>query len=186
MRFGLRELIFVMVLLAVPVAAWWFVFKPNNLQIAQAREEIRAKQQKLQQLQAATRQMEDLGHEIDKLTEAIDVFEAKLPAEKEVEVMLKEVWQLAAKHGLKPRSVRAEKPIKSSRYSELPLKMVITGNFDGYYAFLLDLERLSRITRVPEMKLEKLKNGDEGQMEAQFTLSIFFEPQDANPTTPKA
>ncbi len=60
--------------------------------------------------------------------------------------------------------------------------MVISGDFPGFYAFMLDLERLSRITRVPEMKLEKLRNGKDGQMEAAFTLSIFFEAQE-NPAT---
>lgn len=182
MRFGFRELLFILVLIAMPVASWWFVFNPKNEQIATAEREMVSKQQKLQQLQAATKQIEDLGEEIDKLTKAIELFEAKLPAEKEVEVILKEVWQVAAKHQLKPRSVRADKPIKAARYSELPLKMVIAGDFDGFYAFLLDLEKLSRITRVPDMKLDKLKKGEDGQMEASFTLSIFFEPQTAPAT----
>ena len=176
MRFGPRELLFILVLMAMPVASWWFVFKPKNEQITAAEREMVAKQQKLQQLQLATRHIDDLGREIDKLSEAIELFEAKLPAEKEVEVILKEVWQVAAKHQLKPRSVRADKPIKAARYSELPLKMVIMGDFDGFYAFLLDLEKLSRITRIPDMKLEKVKKGEDGQMEATFTLSIFFEP----------
>jgi len=177
MRFGLRELLFVLLLLAVPVAAWWFVFKPNNEQIQQAREEILAKRAKLQQLQAATQQIDDLGREIDKLTEAIDMFEAKLPAEKEVEVILKEVWQMAAKHGLKSRSVKADKVTQNNRYAEAELRMIITGDFDSYYSFMLDLERLPRITRVHEMSLEKLKKGQEGEMEAKFTLTIFFEPR---------
>ena len=178
MRFRLREMVFVLVLLGMPVAAWWFVFAPHNEQIAQARAEIRAKRQKLQKLEDATAHIEDLGREIDKLTEAIGMFEAKLPAEKEVEVILKEVWQLASRHKLKPRSVHTEKPIEAERYFELPLKMVIVGDFDGFYSFLLDLERLSRITRIPEMSLEKLKRGEDGQMEATFTLSIFFEPHE--------
>jgi type IV pilus assembly protein PilO len=181
MRFGARELLFVLVLLAMPVAAWFFVFQPANEQIDQARREITAKQNKLRQLENATARIADLGREIDKLTESIKLFEAKLPAEKEVEVILKDIWQMAARHGLKPKSVRADKPIKSARYSELPLKMVIVGDFEGYYSFLLDMERLSRITRVPDMTLIKARNGEEGQMEATFTLSIFFEPQQPVP-----
>lgn len=180
MRFGLRETLFFLVLLAMPVATYYLVLLPKNQEIAQAREEMRRRQDKLRQLQVATRQIEDIGREIDKLTKAIDVFEAKLPAEKEVEVILKEVWQLAAKHNLKPRSIRTDKPIKNARYSELPLNMIIVGDFDGYYQFLLDLERLSRITRVTQMSLKKLSGDTEGQMEAAFKLSIYFEPQDGS------
>ncbi|MEX2671880.1 MAG: type 4a pilus biogenesis protein PilO [Phycisphaeraceae bacterium] len=177
MRFGTRELLFVLLLLAMPGAAWWFVFQPANEQIEHARAEIQTKQEKLNQLESATRQIDDLGAEIDRLAEAVAMFEDKLPAQKDVDVVLKDVWQLAARHGLKPSSVRADRTVQSTRYSELPLRMVIVGDFDGFYSFLLDLERLSRITRIPEMKLVKqLRDGD-GQMEAVFTLNIFFEPR---------
>lgn len=191
MRLGLREFVFFLVLMGLLTAYWWFVANPMSVQIAAGNQEIIAKQQKLQQLEAATTQIDDLGQEIARLTQAIQVFEAKLPEEKEVEVVLREVWQLAVKHGLKPRSVRADKPVKSPRHSELPLKMVIAGNFDGFYSFLLDLERLSRITRIPQMQLTKInrdsaqgKDLKEGAMEATFTLSIFFEPgEKQNPGT---
>jgi type IV pilus assembly protein PilO len=181
MRFGLRELVFLMVLLGLPVAAYFFVFAPTNQQIEQVRRENSAKQAKLEQLQVA-RHIEDLGQEINKLAEAIDVFEAKLPAAKEVDVILQEVWNLATKRGLIQRSVRTDKAIHSPAYSELPIKMKINGDFTGFYGFLLDLERLSRITRIHDMRLRKLKD-TEGHVEASFTLSIFFEPQDGKPSS---
>jgi Tfp pilus assembly protein PilO len=180
MRFGLRELIFVLLLIGVLVASWQVVFKKDNLDIAQALEEKARMQRKLQDLQLATRQIDDLGREIDKLTNAIDLFEAKLPAEKEIDVILKDVWQMADKHGLKSRSVKAEKARQNNRYSEAELNMIILGDFNSFYSFLLDLERLSRITCVREMSLDKLKQADEGQMEARFTLTIFFEPLSAD------
>jgi len=174
MRFGFRELIFLIVLLGLPIAAWMFVFQPINQEIAQVREENAAKRAKLDKLQL-NQHIEDIGREIDKLTRAIRVFEAKLPAEKEVEVILREVWQLATSKGLRPRSVRTDKPIKSPLYTELPIRMEIIGDFDGFYAFLLDLEQLDRITRVFDMELRKLKDR-EGHMNATFTLTIYFEP----------
>ena len=177
MRFGMREFIFVLLLLAMPVAAYFFVFEPRNVQIAEARGEIQQKQLKLAQLEAATRDIADLGQEIDKLSEAVSLFEQKLPAEREVEVILKQVWELAAKHDLKPKSVRTDKPIKNAQYAEMPIKMTILGNFDGFYSFLLELEKMRRVTRTPEMKLKKIPN-QEGQMQADVVLSIFFDPQD--------
>lgn len=174
MRFGFRELIFLIVLLGLPIAAWMFVFQPINEEIVQVREENRAKQAKLEKLHL-NQHIEDVGREIDKLTQAIRVFEAKLPAEKEVEVILREVWQLATNRGLRPRSVRTEKPIKSPMYTELPIRMEIIGDFDGFYEFLLDLEQLDRITRVLDMELRRLSD-EEGHMNAEFTLTIYFEP----------
>ncbi len=177
MRFGLREFIFILLLLGMPVAAYFFVFEPRNQQIAQAQAEINEKAAKLAQLEAATRTIPDLDLEIVKLAEAVEVFEQKLPAEQEVEVILKEVWNLAERHDLKPRSVRTDKTVTNAQYAEMPIKMVIVGNFDGFYSFLLDLERLRRITRMPQMKLKKL-TGEEGSMEAEVVLSIYFDPRD--------
>lgn len=173
MRFGYREILFLLVLLGMPVAAFMFVFRPVNAEIEQVRLENTTKQAKLDRLEV-TRHINNLGDEIQKLDEAIDMFEAKLPAEKEVEVILKEVWRLASQNGLRPKSVRTEKPINSSMHNELPIRMEILGDFDGFYSFLLDLERLSRITRIPDMTLKKLSDA-EGHMKATFTLSIFFE-----------
>ena len=179
MRFGIRQIIFLTLLLAMPVATYLFVFKPRNDQIATLREENVRKQAKLRQLEAVTRNIEDLGHEIDKLAVAIELYEQKLPAAREVEQMLSQVWQLAARHSLTPKSIRTDKPIISAQYAELPIKMVIIGDFDGFYGFLIDLERLRRVTRTPKMKLVKLHT-QEGQMQADMLLSIFYESNQAS------
>lgn len=177
MRFGLREAMFVLLLLGMPAAAYFFVFEPRNVQIAEAREEVRQKQAKLQKLEQHTRSIEDLGAEIDELKAAISFVEQQLPAQREVDVILKEVWELAAKHKLRPESVRPDKVVPQSHYTELPIKLVIVGDFDGFYQFMLDLEDLPRITRMPEMKLKKLTGpqAEDGAMKADVVLSIFFE-----------
>ena len=179
MKFGLRETIFMLLLLAMPVAAYFFVFQPRNEQIAEAREEVRLKQAKLRQLELATRSMSDLGQEIDRLAQAIDVFEKKLPVQREVEVLLKQVWELAHRHHLVPKSVRTDKPVPAAQYSELPIRMTILGNFDGFYEFMVDLERLPRITRLPRMSLKRVDSAQGTQLEANITLSIFFDSSDA-------
>lgn len=188
MRFGIRELIFVVLLLAVPVAAYFFVFEPRNRQITEARAEIAARQAKLRQLEAATKAQPDFAAEITKLSDVIEVFEQKLPDQREVEVMLEKVWQLAVRHNLLPKRTHPEKPLATAHYFEQPIRVQIVGDFEGFYGFLLDLERLSRITRMPDMKLAKAtaQKQEEGQMQADFTLSIFFENPAAAPAAAPA
>jgi type IV pilus assembly protein PilO len=179
MRFGIRELIFVLLLIATPVASYFGYFKKHNEDIASAREEITARQKKLAQLEAATMRVKDLGEEIDKLAQAIEVFEQKLPSERETEVILREVWELATRHHLVPRSVRTDKVIEGPLYSTLPIPMSIVGNFDGFYSFLLDLEKLPRLTQIPRMNLQKI-DSEEGHMKADIVLHIFFESKPKN------
>lgn len=180
MRFGFRELVFILLLLGVPAAAYFFVFEPRQAQISELREQIGQKQAKLSELEAVTKRMPDLGKEIDRLTEAIELIEQKLPEERNVDQVLRQVWELAAAQNLTPKSIRTDKPLRNMSYSELPIQMEIVGNFDGFYSFLLELEKLPRIMQVPQMKLEKLKDKDaeEGQMRAKVILSVFFEADD--------
>ncbi|QQE12006.1 type 4a pilus biogenesis protein PilO [Planctomycetota bacterium] len=174
MRFGTRELIFIVLLIAMPVASYMFVFKPRSERVEEARAEILKKQAKLNLLEEATRNTDSINDEIEKLTNAIDLFEQKLPAQQEVEVILSEVWNLADKHNLVQKSFRTEKIVGKAHYAEVPIKMVILGDFDGFYNFLIELEKLPRITQLPEVKLEKVENED-GQMKADLVLNIYFE-----------
>ncbi len=174
MQFGPREAVFVLLLLAMPVAAYFFVFQPRSAQITEARDEVSAKQAKLKELETATKSIEDLGAEIDRLREAITLVEQKLPAQRDVEIVLRDVWRLAAENKLTPKSVRTDKIIDTAHYAELPIKMKIVGDFAGFYTFLQELEKLPRITRTPELKLKK-QNNESGVMQADMILSIFFE-----------
>ena len=188
MKFGLRELVFFLVLLTVPVASFIWVFRPRNEEISQAKLEIAAKQTKLDTLAKVTSKIEDIGVEIEKGRESVDMIEAKLPNEQDVEGILEQVAQLAKRNNLIVRSVKSDKPVPAAMYMEQPLKMVMDGEFDGFYQFMLELENLPRITRIHQIKLERAdstKTGPEkealppGSMKADFILSIYFQPQQA-------
>lgn len=194
MKFGMREFIFFVVLLAVPVASFFYVFKPRNQEIARANDEIATKQSRLDTLEAVTSKIQDIGLEIQRGRESVNMVEAKLPSAQDVEGILEQVWQTARRNALTLVSVKSEKPVPAALYMEQPLKVSMEGQFDGFYQFLLELENLPRITRIHQMKIEKATgpasnfapNGKStrapdslppGSMKAEFILSIYFEPQ---------
>ncbi len=181
MRFGVREVLFILVLLAVPVAAFWFVFKPRNEDIAAAQAEIAAKRQTLERLNEASMKIKNLGEAIERGQEAIEVIEAKLPAEQSVDEVLRQASEIANRHNLRIKSVTPEKKVPASQYMELPIKWELSGNFDGFYEFLLNLEQLPRLTQIRNLNIKRTEQ-DEGEMTATFTLSIYFQPRTA-PTT---
>ncbi len=183
MRFGPREVIFFIVLLVVPVASYFYVFKPRNAEIKQAQIEVESKQAKLDKLREVSEKIDDIGLAIDRGRAAIQLVETKLPSARDVEVILEDVWELAAASRLNVRSVKSETPVPAAGYMEQPLRIVMEGQFEGFYEFLLALESLPRITRIHEMKLDRQaggRRGDEddrsGVMKAEFVLSIYFEP----------
>jgi type IV pilus assembly protein PilO len=175
MKFGLRELIFLKLMVGLLLASYFFVFAKAYVKKKELEVDIQSKQTALANLKQSTIGIDDLGRKIDELQKAINFFEGKLPQEKEVDKILKEVWQMAEANSLQTRTVKPSKSERGASYSEQPIEMSLAGDFNGFYSFLLQLEKLPRITRLTKMNLQKMNDHD-GAMTAQLTLSIFFEP----------
>ena len=81
------------------------------------------------------------------------------------------------------KTIKPGKTERLNNYSEQPLEMSLTGDFNGFYTFLQKVENLPRLTRVTKMQLTKMNDKD-GEMQAQMTLSIFFEPDTGSTVAP--
>jgi len=181
MKIGIREIVFIVLLLSIPLMAWLLAFRPFGEQRAAMMAQIRQKQRKLEDLRQATAGIDDLDAEIRKLRKAIHFLESKLPSgSKEVDVILKEVWEKAEEGKLTSKAVRTQKVKGDGRFREQPIQIELAGDFKSFYSFLLAVERLPRITRLDELTLEK-EQKKEGVARSRFTLSIFYEQDSPAP-----
>lgn len=174
MQIRIREIIFMLVLLAMPVSSWWFVFKPQNQEIAKAKGEILHKEQLLDKLAAATAATADLQLRKSALIEQITLVESQLPSGEELDLVLHQVADIARQQRLEIMKVKTATPITNSNYSEQPLEMVIRGDFDDFYVFLQEIEKLPRLTRIPDFDIARSAK-DDGITTVKMTLSVFFE-----------
>ncbi|HEV7300189.1 MAG TPA: type 4a pilus biogenesis protein PilO [Tepidisphaeraceae bacterium] len=182
MRVGLREMLFFGAMFALLGCAYFLVFTKADTKRTALLAEVAVKQKALNDVQQSTSGIADLGRKIAELQKAIQFFESKLPQEKEIDKILAETTNKAEENALQIRTVKTLKTEKNAGYTEMPIAMTLVGDFNNYYQFLLELEKLPRLTRVSKMKLEKI-NDQDGQMEAQMQLSIFFEPEGSKTTT---
>src|SRR5687768_12122249 len=109
MKFGVRELLFVCVMLGMLAASYFFVFTKKNEVRKRLEAETARKQGELVHLKQATAGIDDLARKIDELQKAIDFFESKLPQEREMDKILTEVSQMADGNTLQTRTVRTLK-----------------------------------------------------------------------------
>lgn len=175
MQFGLRTLLFVMLLLGMLVLSYPLLFKPLNLQRDAAIAETKAKQQKLSDLNSAMAHTHDMKAEIEKLQKAIAFLEGKLPKETEMDRVLQDVWKAAKDNNLNIKSVRNGKPVDGSSYSEQPIRMVVEGQFyPSFSKFLSQVEQMDRLTTIKDMKIDADPQNN-GAIVADFTLTIYYE-----------
>ena len=175
MKLGLREFLFVALILGLLGCAWHFGFRRMAEKQAAKQAQVRQKEAVLENLRAATAAAGNVAKKTEELKQAVAFFEGKLPPEKEIDKVLREVWQTAEANRLRTEAFKTLRPGREANYSEQPIHMKLTGDFDGFYQFLLQLEKLPRITRVTKMDLSKIDARD-GEMQADVTMSIFFEP----------
>jgi type IV pilus assembly protein PilO len=175
MRLGAREILFLMVILGVLASSYFLIFSKANAKLEATKEDTLAKEHALADLRTETSGIADLNRKIDQLEQAIKIFDNKLPAQRDVDTILQQVSQISQSAGLTTRTVKPAKSETTANYSEEPIELTVSGDYKGFYQFMLDLEKLPRLTRVTQMKLTKM-NGDSGQMAADVTLSIYFAP----------
>ncbi len=185
LKLGMRQVLFVGTLLAVPLVAYFMVFKPRNAEIGLANAEIADKRKTLENLEKVRKRISDFETAIDQSQQAISDIEAKLPTEQGVDEVLRQTSEIAATHGLAVTLVQPQAKVPASRYMELPINFELTGNFDGFYEFLLDLEDLQRLIRLKNLTMERAEDDADGKMTAAFTLSVYFMPSAAGNTTTK-
>jgi type IV pilus assembly protein PilO len=169
-----RKVLFFILLVALAYVSYAYMIKPANRHLTDQRAKVSQKQAKLAELQRATAAAVDLNKQLQKVEQAIQTFESKLPPTSEIDNVLTDITVIAQKQNLTPKSIRTQKSKDNRGYIEQPLEMELEGNFQSYYAFLLELEKLDRITKIRELSLKK-KNKFEGHTEARFVVSVFFQ-----------
>ncbi len=174
MNSGLRHIIFFVLIIAMAYISYAYMIKPANEHLTRQRMQMEASRSKLTELERATAASEDLSLNLEQMEQTIKEFENKLPPSNEIHTVLENVTLIAQRHGLIPKMIRTLKTTSNQGYIEQPLEMELHGNFNSYYAFLLELEQMDRITKIRQLELKK-KSKLEGQTEAKFVVSIFFQ-----------
>ena len=171
----MRKVVFFILLVAVAYVAYRYMLKPADGHLAQARERLRVKSARLAEFEKTTAAAESLSKQLEQLQEAIEFFESKLPPKSEIYKVLEQVTVIAQKQGLTPKTIRTLKREDNSGYVEQPLKMELEGDFNSFYSFLLELEKLPRIMKIRELNLSKLDSEYQERIAANFVVSIFFQ-----------
>ena len=100
MKFGIRELAFVVVMLGLLGCSYFLVLTKAQQKVAAQERKIEERQKALADLDKATAGVADVDRKVEELQEAIKFFEKKLPQEREMDLILKEVWQMAEQNRL--------------------------------------------------------------------------------------
>ena len=166
-----KKIIFYVSLIGLTVLSYQFMIRPANKVLAEQQTRLQSKSARLAEFEKATAAAYDLNMQ---LQQAVKFFESKLPPTSEIYKVLEQVTIIAQKEGLQPKTIRTLAMKTNSGYVEQPLRMELEGDFNSFYSFLLELEKLPRIMKIRSLDLKKINEPD-GSVSVDFTISIFFQ-----------
>ena len=97
-------------MIGLAFVSYKYMIKPANQNLAQQKSMMDAKLGKLRELDKAKAAADDLSFQLERVEEAIKMFESKLPDRSEIHTVLENLTVIAQKHGLTPKRSRHSKP----------------------------------------------------------------------------
>jgi type IV pilus assembly protein PilO len=178
---GLRGTILLAAIVGMPVASYFLVFRPQNNAINEARADVEYTRTLLNKLREETARNADLEKAIEEIRASVTAAETRLPSDKEIADVVRQVSDLAIQAGLEAPAMKSAKPVQAALYMEQPLDMSIKGDFRNFFLFLANVEKLPRIMRITDFKVVRdektdLETNAVVQDKVDFTLSIYFQP----------
>jgi Tfp pilus assembly protein PilO len=174
MKFGVREIVFVSLILAVIGWGYFFVYVPATVERRELRADIRMKNRALADLAVATVGAKELNHRAELTRQTIEQFTRHLPPERDAIQIVRDLSKGAVQNELTLHSIESLPIERLAIYSQQPIRMSLSGDCAAVYQFLQQMERGSNALRVTQMSLHKAKR--DGDVTAELTICAYFAP----------
>jgi type IV pilus assembly protein PilO len=151
---------------------------------------VKQKEQELrtsfEQKQAKAANLPDYQYQLTQIEASLDEMIKQMPTQAEVASLLVDISQTGLASGLEFKLFKPEAPILKDFYSELPIKIEVTGKYEELGLFISGLASLPRIVTVHDVNIvpadEKDMGGKvrDGTLKMQATVKTYNEAASAN------
>jgi Tfp pilus assembly protein PilO len=149
------------------------VYRPETTRLAGLTATIGLRERELTAAQSQARVMRQVQEDINQLNQKVKDFK-KLPANpSDLGQFQIDISELARRDNVREPSVNwSGMPKRDEQLCQLPISLKFDGDFQSVYAFLCDMEKLSRLTRVQSMRI-KSQNSD-GTVQVELVINLYF------------
>lgn len=156
-----------------------FIYQPKNKEILSLQGAVAKLDKEISSGEVKIRKLDQLIAENTLLKAKLEALKEKLPAEKEVTELLKQISDLGLKSGLeillwKPGARRS---VSSGLYAEIPVQVEVVTGYHNLGDFYSQISRLARIVNITGLKISAKSKGkseeSKGLNTATFTAVAF-------------
>jgi len=111
--------------------------------------------------------------EAARLKGQLDAAKSRLPEEKEMPTLFRDISALANRMGLEVVTFQPKEPQGKDFYSEIPILFSVEGSFHTLGMFLGEVSRLPRVVTLSEVKMQALEGKGSTTLKADLTLATY-------------
>jgi type IV pilus assembly protein PilO len=174
----IKSIIFLLIVVAVWGCGYYFVIKDKQLQLTsleqkevQLKKEFETKQAKAANLQAYKEQLAEMKVMFSSMLE-------QLPRKREIPELLNDVTRTGLLNGLEFQLFQPQGERRIDFYSELPIKMILTGDYHQFGRFVSGLASLPRIVTLHDFAIKSSTSGSSLTMEVLGKTYRYFDEND--------
>lgn len=168
--------------LVVLVAGGFFLLlSPKSLEVRALRDQRAVKQADLLQSKAVAASLARFKEEAKGLRAKLETAKGRLPSQKEIPGLYRQVSDLAFQSGLSVSLFQPKDLITKDIYEEVPITVNGEASYHQLGSFFYQLSRLSRIINLTDLKLTGIARPT-GTVRADLVLTTYvFRPEGAPP-----
>jgi len=150
--------------LVLSVGYYWHITdKQKELDLAEAKEVDLRKEYEDKASLAAN--LDALRVQKKEMEEAFGALLRQLPSDTEVPGLLEDITRTAIDNDLKIESIDLQPEKRTEFYIELPIEIVVEGNYHKIGSFVSGVANLSRIVTLHDFEIEPMRDSDMLRME---------------------
>lgn len=180
-----QKIIFGVILLAILVGGGYFLLlSPKMAEVGGLRQQRAAKQADLLQSKAVAASLARFKQEAQALRAKLEAAKERLPSEKEIPALYRQVSDLAFQSGLSVSLFQPKDLAMRDIYQEVPISISAEAGYHQLGSFFDRLSQLPRIVTLTNLKLSGIARPT-GTVRADLILATYvFRPEGAPPPPP--
>jgi len=154
---------------AVIVVFYLYLWLPQTERIAALTAQYQTERQRVQTIEAFANAHPDIGAYETELNNKLAQVDKMLPNNAEISEFIIEAENIAKISGVQLLRIKPAPAVNKNGYREIPLEMVVKGNYFQTLSFLKKLEEITRFNSVLNLATQS-KNGD---LESKLSVVIY-------------
>jgi len=155
-----------------------FYFRPKNEELKELRVERIKVEKDVVMLRAKKDQLDIIEEELKLMSTTLNELEAIMPQKEEIDVILRQIQQLANDTRLNITKFVPKGEIAKDFYAEKPISIEITGNYHNLGIFFDRLSNFSRLFNIEDFSIKSLRVQSEAStISAKLTAKTYISPE---------